>query len=449
MPATDRCHLAAGRHRRHVVAARRPLSAGRGGRARRTRAQPAGRASGPGRIAAGRRRARNAGGNRLGRRADCIWSACTNGATPRRRDSSCASPSPRTPLAHDPQRALDAGILRALWLTRDEIAAAAARLRSPMVLREHRRLAGRPTLPLSAMPSGCRGDGVGMNARCRHGHGRHVRRRRFVGRRAAARSAPDADVAGMFMQNWEEDERFGECHADRDRKDALRVCAQARHPVPCAQFRRRILGSGVRAFPRRIPRRAHAESGRAVQSRDQVQDLSRRTRARSAPRRSRPATTRAPTASTAAIACCAARDANKDQSYFLYTLGQEQLAATLFPVGELPKPEVRALAREAGLPTHAKKDSTGICFIGERDFREFLGQYIPAQPARCARPKARRIGEHDGVMYYTLGQRSGLGIGGRRGARAASRGTWSARMSRRTCCTSPRATTTNGCNRDV
>ncbi|TLY50167.1 MAG: tRNA 2-thiouridine(34) synthase MnmA, partial [Gammaproteobacteria bacterium] len=110
------------------------------------------------------------------------------------------------------------------------------------------------------------------------------------------------------------------------------------------------------------------------------------------------------------------RDANKDQSYFLYTLGQEQLAATLFPVGDLPKPEVRALAREAALPTHDKKDSTGICFIGERDFREFLSQYIPAQRGELRTPAGELLGEHDGVMYYTLGQRSGLRIGGRRGA---------------------------------
>ena len=110
------------------------------------------------------------------------------------------------------------------------------------------------------------------------------------------------------------------------------------------------------------------------------------------------------------------RDDNKDQSYFLHALGQEQLASTLFPVGELPKSEVRALAREAGLPTHAKKDSTGICFIGERDFREFLGHYIPARRGELRTPDDRRIGEHDGVMYYTLGQRNGLGIGGRKDA---------------------------------
>jgi tRNA-specific 2-thiouridylase len=112
-------------------------------------------------------------------------------------------------------------------------------------------------------------------------------------------------------------------------------------------------------------------------------------------------------------------DADKDQSYFLHQLGQEQLAATLFPIGHLPKSEVRRLAREAALPTHAKKDSTGICFIGERDFREFLGRYIPAQPGEIRSVDGARVGEHAGVFYYTLGQREGLQVGGVRGRDAA------------------------------
>jgi tRNA-specific 2-thiouridylase len=109
-------------------------------------------------------------------------------------------------------------------------------------------------------------------------------------------------------------------------------------------------------------------------------------------------------------------DPNKDQSYFLYTIGQEQLARTLFPVGELLKPEVRALALETGLPVHDKKDSTGICFIGERNFREFLSGYIPPRPGDIRSDEGRLLGEHTGLAYYTLGQRQGLGIGGVRGA---------------------------------
>jgi len=105
-------------------------------------------------------------------------------------------------------------------------------------------------------------------------------------------------------------------------------------------------------------------------------------------------------------------DANKDQSYFLYTLGQTQLAKTLFPVGELPKPEVRRLAAQAGFDNSEKKDSTGICFIGERKFTEFLSRYLPAQPGLIESETGEVLGQHQGLMYYTIGQRKGIGIGG-------------------------------------
>ncbi len=107
-----------------------------------------------------------------------------------------------------------------------------------------------------------------------------------------------------------------------------------------------------------------------------------------------------------------ALDDSKDQSYFLYRLNQAQLSKTLFPLGELRKAEVREIAQKHGLPNHAKKDSTGICFIGERPFREFLSRYLPKQPGAMRTPDGRPIGEHQGLMYYTIGQRQGLGIGG-------------------------------------
>ena len=105
-------------------------------------------------------------------------------------------------------------------------------------------------------------------------------------------------------------------------------------------------------------------------------------------------------------------DTNKDQSYFLYAVGHEQIAKTLFPVGELEKPEVRRLAEEQDLVTAEKKDSTGICFIGERKFTDFLQQYLPAQPGNIETPEGDVIGKHNGLMYHTLGQRKGLGVGG-------------------------------------
>ena len=109
-------------------------------------------------------------------------------------------------------------------------------------------------------------------------------------------------------------------------------------------------------------------------------------------------------------------DNNKDQTYFLYTLGQHQLAHSLFPVGEIEKSEVRDIAKKAGFDTATKKDSTGICFIGERKFKDFLQRFLPAQPGKIITPEGDEVGEHHGLMYYTLGQRQGLGIGGLRTA---------------------------------
>ncbi len=107
-------------------------------------------------------------------------------------------------------------------------------------------------------------------------------------------------------------------------------------------------------------------------------------------------------------------DATKDQSYFLHRLTQAQLARAMFPVGELPKSEVRAIAARIGLPVAAKKDSTGICFIGERPFREFLNRYLPTAPGPILTDDGRRIGEHVGLSFYTLGQRKGIGVGGQK-----------------------------------
>jgi tRNA-specific 2-thiouridylase len=110
-----------------------------------------------------------------------------------------------------------------------------------------------------------------------------------------------------------------------------------------------------------------------------------------------------------------AADGGKDQSYFLHRLNQRQLARVMFPVGGLKKADVRRIALEAGLPNHAKKDSTGICFIGERPFREFLNRYLPKQPGPIVTPEGRTVGEHIGLAFYTIGQRKGIGLGGRKG----------------------------------
>jgi tRNA-specific 2-thiouridylase len=110
-----------------------------------------------------------------------------------------------------------------------------------------------------------------------------------------------------------------------------------------------------------------------------------------------------------------ARDSGKDQSYFLHRLTQEQLTPVLFPLGEIEKREVRAIAKAQRIPTWAKRDSTGICFIGERPFRDFLARYLPREPGPMVTPEGRNVGQHTGLAYYTLGQRQGLRIGGTRG----------------------------------
>ncbi|TQV73538.1 tRNA 2-thiouridine(34) synthase MnmA [Exilibacterium tricleocarpae] len=112
-------------------------------------------------------------------------------------------------------------------------------------------------------------------------------------------------------------------------------------------------------------------------------------------------------------------DPNKDQSYFLHAVGATEFGQSLFPLGELEKPEVRRIAEQQGLTTHAKKDSTGICFIGERRFADFLQRYLPAQPGAIETPDGTLIGRHNGLMYHTIGQRQGLGIGGVKGASEA------------------------------
>jgi tRNA-specific 2-thiouridylase len=223
------------------------------------------------------------------------------------------------------------------------------------------------------------------------------------------------EIAGLFMQNWEEDERFGECQADRDRADALRICGKLGIAFHARNFATQYWDQVFENFLSEY--RAGRTPNPDVLCNREIKFKTFLEHARAL------GADKIATGHYARTDCVdgrhrllRGRDTNKDQSYFLYALGQEQLASTLFPIGELPKPEVRALARAAELPTHDKKDSTGICFIGERDFREFLGQYIPAQRGELRTPDERRVGEHDGVMYYTLGQRNGLGIGGRRDA---------------------------------
>ena len=224
-------------------------------------------------------------------------------------------------------------------------------------------------------------------------------------------------VSGLFMQNWDEDDN-GECHAEQDRKDALAVCGKLGIPFYARNFAKtywsEVFAHFISEYKSGRTPNPDVLCNREIKFKtflDEAQALG------------------ADKIATGHYAQVQERDGqfhllrgfdqNKDQSYFLHQLGQKQLAATLFPIGHLPKTEVRELAKTASFGTAEKKDSTGICFIGERDFREFLGQYIPAQSGEIRSIDGQKVGEHSGVFYYTLGQREGLHIGGIKG-RAAS-----------------------------
>jgi tRNA-specific 2-thiouridylase len=224
-------------------------------------------------------------------------------------------------------------------------------------------------------------------------------------------------IAGLFMQNWDED-GSGDCRAEDDRRDALAVCGRLGIPFYARNFAREYWGGVFEHFLAEY--RAGRTPNPDVLCNREIKFKTFLDEARSL------GAEKIATGHYAQVAyrdghwrLLRGADADKDQSYFLHQLGQEQLAATLFPIGHLPKAEVRRLAREAALPTALKKDSTGICFIGERDFRDFLSQYIPARNGEIRSVDGAIVGEHSGVFFYTLGQREGLHIGGIKGRPAA------------------------------
>lgn len=220
-------------------------------------------------------------------------------------------------------------------------------------------------------------------------------------------------IAGLFMQNWADD-GSGDCRAEDDRRDAVAVCGRLGIPIHFRDFSKQYWGGVFEHFlaeyaAGRTPN-PDVLCNREIKFKhflDAAHDLGAEFIATGHYARV--------TRDHGRCQLLRAVDRNKDQSYFLHQLGQAQLAATRFPLGELDKTAVRQMALEAGLPTAAKKDSTGICFIGERDFREFLGRYLPARTGELRTPAGQVIGNHPGVFYFTIGQREGLNIGGVRG----------------------------------
>ncbi len=220
-------------------------------------------------------------------------------------------------------------------------------------------------------------------------------------------------VEGLFMDNWEDDEESHYCTSAEDFQEARQICEQLDIPLHkvnfSGEYRERVfryfldeyaagrtpnpdvlcnseikfklfLEYAMRLGAQRIATGHYVRSEKTVNG----------------------------------MRLLRSHDAGKDQSYFLHAISQKALYMSLFPVGAMLKRETRMCAREAGLVNHAKKDSTGICFIGERKFNQFLARYLPAQPGNIKTPAGEVLGMHQGLMYYTLGQRQGLGIGGRR-----------------------------------
>ncbi|CCE24270.1 tRNA 2-thiouridine(34) synthase MnmA [Methylotuvimicrobium alcaliphilum] len=219
-------------------------------------------------------------------------------------------------------------------------------------------------------------------------------------------------VTGLFMKNWEEDDGTEYCTAMADLADAQQVCDKlgielktvnfaaeywdevfevflsefkaGRTPNPDILCNKHVKFKAFLDYALEDLGAEHIATGHYARVREQDGEFQ----------------------------LLKGLDPNKEQSYFLYAMGQKALSKTLFPIGHLHKPEIRAIAEKAGFANSRKKDSTGICFIGERKFKDFLQRYLPAQPGEMRTPKGQYIGRHHGLMYYTMGQRQGLGIGG-------------------------------------
>ena len=220
------------------------------------------------------------------------------------------------------------------------------------------------------------------------------------------------EVLGVFMKNWEGDDDDPACPARQDFLDVLAVGDTLGIEVElvnfAAEYRERVFSYFLREYQAGRTPNPDILCNSEIKFKAFLEDAQKRGADYIATGHYAGRGTDAQGRAT----LLRGLDGNKDQSYFLYRLNQAQLAPVLFPLSELPKPRVRELARGIGLPNAAKKDSTGICFIGERPFREFLERYLPRQPGPMHTPEGMTVGEHQGLMYYTLGQRQGLGIGG-------------------------------------
>ncbi|MGB3432455.1 tRNA 2-thiouridine(34) synthase MnmA [Achromobacter sp.] len=227
------------------------------------------------------------------------------------------------------------------------------------------------------------------------------------------------EVVGLFMKNWEDDDDSEYCSTRQDLLDAASVAdlvgVEFEFVNFAAEYKDRVFAEFLREYSAgRTPNpdvlcnaeiKFKAFLDHAMELGAEHIATGHYARVREVPAEG----------GRTQFQLLKALDASKDQSYFLHRLNQAQLSRTMFPLGEIHKTEVRRIAHEIGLHNAAKKDSTGICFIGERPFREFLNRYLPTEPGPIMTPEGQKVGRHEGLSFYTLGQRKGLGVGGVKG----------------------------------
>jgi tRNA-specific 2-thiouridylase len=221
------------------------------------------------------------------------------------------------------------------------------------------------------------------------------------------------EVIGLFMKNWEDDDDDEYCSSREDLNDAISAADVIGIPIEAVNFakeyKERVFSYFLREYEAgRTPNpdilcnseiKFKAFIDHAIRLGADAIAMGHYAQVREV---------------NGLFQLLKAEDASKDQSYFLHKLDQQQLSKAMFPLGKLLKTEVREIARQHHLANHAKRDSTGICFIGERPFREFLNRYLPMQPGNMVTPEGKVVGKHQGLSFYTIGQRQGLGIGGAR-----------------------------------
>ncbi|MCF8564021.1 tRNA 2-thiouridine(34) synthase MnmA [Alicyclobacillus tolerans] len=219
------------------------------------------------------------------------------------------------------------------------------------------------------------------------------------------------DVIGVFMKNWDDTDEFGNCTAAQDFEDVREVCDQIGIPYYAVNFEKEYMDRVFQYFLDEY-RKGRTPNPDVLCNREiKFKELLDKALELGADYLATGHYAKVDE-QNGTYRLLRAADLKKDQTYFLYLLGQFPLSKTMFPLGGMDKPQVRQLAAQAGLATAKKKDSTGICFIGERNFKKFLQDYLPAKPGTMATLSGEVKGRHEGLMYYTIGQRHGLGIGG-------------------------------------